>query len=277
MYPVFTLGPEGQEITITAYSLFTWLGAGVGAIIALPFLKREGLKVRQSIPLLLLMALAFLIGARLFNFLINPKAYGDDLQIYTLQLRGLAVYGGIIGSLLVLLVYSLLKKSSPLPFLDALVLPTGLAFALARVGCFLNGCCVGIATKSPLGMAFPLKEGQQEALNAIEALLGFKPPEVLLLPTQLFELTLALLGLVPIVYFYIKKRPPSGVTFFLYGMWFSAMRLAILQIRSLPYPSWVTSYFYPAFYLSLILIGGLALYYLYSKTSKTESKLSPKA
>ena len=273
MHPIFTFGPEGQEFTITAYSLFTWLGAGTGTIIALPFLKREGLKVRQSIPLLFLMALAFLVGARLFNFFINPEAYGGDLKIYTLQLRGLAVYGGIFGSLLTLLFYSLVKRRPALPLLDALVLPAGLAFALARVGCFLNGCCVGIATKSPLGMAFPLTEGQQEALDAIEALLSFKPPQILLLPTQLFEMGLALLGLVLVMWIYLKKSPPSGGPFLIYGIWFSAMRLAILPFRSLPYPDWITQFFYPAFYLSLILAGAFGLFKLYKGHGKSKQTL----
>lgn len=273
MYPNISGNLLGFTFSITAYSLFTWVGAIIGTITALPFLKREGLKVRRSLIMLFAMAIAFLIGARLFNFVINPGAYGGNLHIYTLRLKGLAVYGGIIGAFLVLLIFAHLFKLSPLPLLDALVLPAGLAFALARVGCFLNGCCVGIATKSPLGMAFPLTESQQAALDAIEALLSFKPPEVLLLPTQLFEMGLALLGLVVVMWIYLKKSPPSGGPFLMYGIWFSAMRLIILPLRSLPYPDWVTHFFYPVFYVSLILLGSFGLLKLYRNHGKPKQIL----
>ena len=163
------------------------------------------------------------------------------------------------------MLYSLLARVSAWRLLDAFVLPAGLAFALARVGCYFNGCCAGVATNSRWGVAFPMSAGETELLSSLFALLGNNNPKIYLFPTQLFELTLALLGLAPILWFYFRRRLPHGAAFLLYGMWFSGMRLAILPLRSLPYPSIVSHIFYPVFYILLIIIGLVALLLLYKK------------
>ncbi len=265
MHPQIDFDIFGQHFVYSSYALFTWIGAITGIVTALPFLKREGLKIRQSLPLLLIMALGFLVGARVFNFFINPEAYGGNLHIYTLRLKGLAVYGGIFGSFLILLAYSFFKKKSVLPLLDALVLPAGLAFALARVGCFLNGCCAGTATKSPLGVSFPLNEVEQEIIDSIYSLVGLSSATLRQYPTQLFELALALVGLVPVMWLYFKKRLPVGGAFLIYGIWFSCMRLFILPFRALPYKDFVTKVFYPIFYVSLIFVGAALLISVYKQ------------
>jgi phosphatidylglycerol:prolipoprotein diacylglycerol transferase len=265
MRPEIVFDLFGMSFVIKSYALFSLLGALVGIAAALPLLKREGLPIRRALVLLLAMAAAFLVGARLFNYAINPAAYGGSLHVFTLRLAGLSIYGGILGALGALLLYSLLARVSAWRLLDAFVLPAGLAFALARVGCYFNGCCAGVATNSRWGVAFPMSAGETELISSLFALIGTSNPKIYLFPTQLFELTLALLGLVPILWFYFRQRLPYGAAFLLYGMWFSGMRLAILPLRSLPYPSIVSHIFYPVFYILLIIIGLVALLLLYKK------------
>jgi len=126
-----------------------------------------------SLSMLLLMACSFLIGARLFNAAVNPSAYGGQLHIYSLQLTGLSLYGGVLGALLTFIIWTAVRRMSPLPILDALVLPSALAFALARVGCFLNGCCAGKATNSFMGVVFP---SRRETINSREFWLFWAKP-----------------------------------------------------------------------------------------------------
>ncbi len=265
MQPELAFSLFGMSFTLKAYVLFALSGALAGIATALPLLKREGLPIRRALVLLLAMAAAFLIGARLFNYAINPRAYDGALHIYTLRLVGLSVYGGILGALCTLLLYSGLAHVPALRLLDALVLPAGLAFALARVGCYLNGCCAGVATHSRWGVAFPLSDGELELLNGLPPLIGSIKPKLSFFPTQLFELSLVLLGLVPILWLYFRRRLPHGAAFLFYGIWFSAMRLAILPLRSLPYSPAIVHIFYPLFYAFLITIGLLALSLLYKK------------
>jgi len=265
MRPEIVFDLFGMSFVIKSYALFSLLGALVGIAAALPLLKREGLPIRRALVLLLAMAAAFLVGARLFNYAINPAAYGGSLHVFTLRLAGLSIYGGILGALGALLLYSLLARVSAWRLLDAFVLPAGLAFALARVGCYLNGCCAGVATNSRWGVAFPMSAGETELISSLFALIGNSNPKIYLFPTQLFELTLALLGLAPILWLYFRRRLSQGAAFLLYGIWFSVMRLAMLPLRSLPYPTMISHIFYPVFYVLLIIIGLVALLLLYKK------------
>ena len=265
MYPVLPLDLFGASIQLRSYVLFTVLGALVGVLAALPLLRREGLASRRAIILMLYMTGAFLVGARLFNFAVNSAAYGQSLHIYSMRLAGLSVYGGILGALGALLIWSRLVHVRAWPLLDALVLPSGLGFALARVGCYLNGCCVGIATNSVWGMAFPSQGNGQAVLSSFLSLLGKDNITVCLYPTQLFEMGLALVGLFPVMWLYLRKRLPVGAAFVIYGIWFSTMRLMILPLRAQPYPDIVRTLIYPLFYVALILIGLFLLRRLYKK------------
>jgi len=190
-----------------------------------------------------------------FSRCCNPSAYTGHLHIYSLQLTGLSLYGGVLGALLAFVVWTAVRRRSPLPILDALVLPSAVAFALARVGCFLNGCCAGKATNSFLGVVFPSKQAGEQ-FTGILALLG--KSSVAVYPTQLFEMSLALLGLIPVMWLYFRKKPRAGTVFLLYGIWFTAMRWAILPLRNLPYSETVTQVFLPLLYGGLI-VAGIAL------------------
>jgi phosphatidylglycerol:prolipoprotein diacylglycerol transferase len=169
------------------------------------------------------------------------------------------LYGGVLGALTSFLIWVRLHRRSPLPLLDALVFPSAAAFAIARAGCFLNGCCGGKATHSFWGVVFPLRDSEKK-FTGILALLG--KTSVAVYPTQLFEMSLALIGLVPVMWLYLRKKPRAGTVFLLYGIWFTAMRWAILPLRNLPYPEFVTAIWLPVLYGGLIAAGLLLLGYL---------------
>jgi len=260
MHPELTIPLIGAEIT--SYRLFTILGALAFAAAALPPLKRAGVKPPNAIALIIAMALAFLIGARLWNVAVNPGAYGGALMWYSLRLAGFSMYGGILGSALVLIAWARLGRTPLLPLLDAIVVPAALAFALARVGCYLTGCCHGVLTDSVWGVRFPENNSARELIGGLLPFIGTSLPANRY-PTQLFELALALLGLVPALVFGRKLK--SGSRFLLYGAWFSAMRLSMLPLRSLPYPDIVNNALYPALYLTLTALGAAALILLNKK------------
>ncbi|NMB35298.1 MAG: hypothetical protein GX989_03305 [Firmicutes bacterium] len=272
MHPLVAFNLFGAILEIKSYNLFALLGALAGTAAALPLLRREGLPARGASGLLICMAAAFLAGARLFNFALNPAAYSGALNLWSLRLVGLSLYGGICGSLLALLIWSRAAGTSAWPLLDAMVLPTGLAFAWARLGCYFNGCCAGRATASRWGVAFPIPEEGRELFSSFLSLLVESNFTVNLYPTQLFELALALLGLIPVAWFYYRRRLPPGAAFLIYGIWFSLMRLLILPLRSLPYREAVTKIFYPLFYIGLIGAGLYLLKRLYKRDKPGEAE-----
>lgn len=257
MHPDIHLSFFGADIILKSYAVFTALGALAAAALAIPLLRRAGLPVRRSIVLLALLAFSFLVGARLLNYLVNPNAYGGGLRLWTLRLVGFSLYGGVAGALAALFVWVWLTRTGPWRVLDALTPPFAAAFAFARGGCYLNGCCCGIATDSVLGVVFPSKLPDESVFSGVFELFG--TPRIAVYPTQLFELALALLGLIPALVVHIRGKSSPGTMFLLYAVLFSAMRLAILPLRSLPYPDIVTKLVYPLMYAGAVIAGIILL------------------
>ena len=248
MHPILHI--LGREVS--AYFLCTVIAALTASALALPALHRAGLRTARAAALLGIMCAAFLVGARLWNVAVNPANFAGALKWYSLRLAGLSLYGGLLGAGAALAAVLHLWKKPILPALDAMVVPGGVAFCIARVGCFLNGCCAGRATRCPLGIAFPSKEAAQ---NLLGGYLPFLSAVRTVHPTQLYELAGAALGL-PLILLLVRHfRARQGTAFFLYAAWFSAVRLMVLPLRALSYAGAVKTVIYPLLYLSVILLG----------------------
>jgi phosphatidylglycerol:prolipoprotein diacylglycerol transferase len=163
-------------------------------------------------------------------------------------MAGMSLYGGVLGAFLVLLAFLRRDKRGLRRVLDGFVVPSGVAFCVSRVGCFLNGCCRGVPTDSFLGVTFP---GETVKLGPLGTFSTARPVH----PTQLYELALAALGLPLCVWLAKRRRLPAGGLFLLYGTWFCLMRLAVLPLRSLSYPAAVKNIVYPLLYLLLAALG----------------------
>jgi phosphatidylglycerol:prolipoprotein diacylglycerol transferase len=179
---------------------------------------------------------------------------------------GLSLYGGILGAFLVLLAVVRYLHLDLLSVLDAFTVPSGAAFCISRVGCFLNGCCKGKPTDFFLGVVFP--ERQKPILSGL--LGAFMKPQPVH-PTQLYELFGAALGL-PVCHALAKRwKLSEGGLFLLYGVWFCLMRLAVLPLRKLNYPEPVRGVLYPLLYLGLAALG-VALLLRRRKIEKTRGE-----
>lgn len=244
MHPEFTV----FGLTLKAYSAMAALAAVVGAVLVWPRLRRAGLGRLRAAALLLGMCAAFLIGARLWNVAVNPANFGKSLRWYSLRMAGMSLYGGVLGAFLVLLAFLRRDRHGLRRVLDGFVVPSGAAFCISRVGCFLNGCCKGVPTDSFLGVTFP---GETVKLGPLGSFSTARPVH----PTQLYELALAALGLPLCAWLSKKWKLPDGGLFLLYGTWFCLMRLAVLPLRSLNYPDVVKNVVYPLLYLLLSALG----------------------
>ena len=248
MHPVFV--NFGWEIP--AYTLCAFLAAAAAFVLALPALRRKGLGATRSVGLLGIMCTAFFVGARLWNVAINPGNFLGTLKWYSLYMKGLSFYGGVLSSGLVLVMTLRVWRRSVWAGLDAMTVPGGVAFCIARIGCFLNGCCAGKATTCPFGVVFPSKLASQQTLSEW---IPFISVSRAVHPTQLYELAGAAVGLPLVVWLSRRLRLRPGAVFLLYGAWFSAVRLAVLPLRALTYPDVVKNVFYPLLYLLLTAFG----------------------
>lgn len=249
MHPVISFG----AVRIPAYALFTWLGALTACAIAWPALRRAGLSAPRRLTMLAAAAVSFLVCARLWNVVVNP---GNFLSMpwYAPKLAGLSLYGGLAGAAAAMLLCARAAGVSPLRVLDAMTVPGGVAFCLARIGCFLNGCCGGIATNGPFGVAFP-KEDLTGSLPGILSFVGNRPVH----PTQLYELVGAAAALAVIAALDRTGGRIPGTRFLCYAALFSLVRLAVLPLRVLPYPAAVKNVLYPGLYLGVIAVSAAGI------------------
>lgn len=105
--------------------------------------------------------IAGFLGAKiLFLFTLTGAEYSVlwqhfDWQTAALLLReGFVLYGGILGGILGIALYARIFHLPVFELLAAFVPAVLLAQATGRLGCYLNGCCYGLAADPPLGVHF---------------------------------------------------------------------------------------------------------------------------
>jgi len=269
MYPEFAFSLFGSQVTVRAYGMFCILAALSALVLAPPMLRRAGLKMGKGLAFTLVLLAVFVIGARLLNVLVNPSAYKSPAEVFRPRFAGFSLYGGVLAAVSALLLLPAAFRYDRWAAADALTLPAGAAFCLARIGCFLNGCCAGKATQSALGIAFPRSEGEAALFGNLLGFFTTAPPRVW--PTQLFEIGLALVGLAVILPIARRLKLAEGSAALIYAAWFSAARWAVLPFRNLPYSAAVTAVFYPALYGSVILVCAWLFYRRHRKESTGQS------
>jgi phosphatidylglycerol:prolipoprotein diacylglycerol transferase len=107
---------------------------------------------------------------------VAPLSFSGKLTVVAERLGGLVFYGGFIGAIILILIYSKRRRTPLLQYIDLIapILPIG--HAIGRIGCLLGGCCYGIevAHSHPLAIIYP-----ENSLSA--------PPGVPLLAMPLIE------------------------------------------------------------------------------------------
>ena len=116
----------------------------------------------------------------------SPLAFLQDVAV---AFSGMVFYGGAIGCIVGMAVWTRATKRDPADYFDMLAVGIPLFHAFARIGCFLGGCCFGIEsdigfvyTVDPIAEAngvrrFPvqlLESGCEAVLFAVLALLFVK-------------------------------------------------------------------------------------------------------
>ena len=227
--------------TVSSYRLFAVLAVIFGVIALTLLLYRKKISIWKVIALIIPLLVFFFVGARLFNLFLNPNAY-ETVSVFKLEFVGLSIFGGFIGAIFAVILWCIIFRIPVWNTLDLCIIPAAGSFAIARIGCFLNGCCSGKFSDSIFAVVYP------RFINST----GLESYPVL--PTQLFELILALVVIIPALIVLKKKKVfPNGSAFLIYASLFCAMRLIILPLRRLPYEPWIKLYFYPAFYIILII------------------------
>lgn len=253
MYPeLFVLHIGANEWVIRAYSLFYFFAVLLSVCGTFVYARRYGFAQKQLIIFLIAVSVAGFFGARLLHIVTNEEAYTSGIYKYfALDMEGFALSGGLVS---VIVVGWLVAKKLQLDFWslgDISVIFLGVGIVFTRIGCFLNGCCFGAVTQMPWGVQFPILSHahQYQISHGIGSIFHVFPVH----PTQLYEAMAAIIGSVLAFYLIYKKTRP-GTAILVFGVWFAIFRLINMHFRVMPITFDASYYFYPTFYISVIIV-----------------------
>ena len=223
-------------IQIQWYGILITLGLILALVYALPRMKRFGLDADRTIDAVIGGVIGGIIGARLYYVLMRWDEYkGNWKEIINTRNGGLAIYGGIIGALLVGLIICKIRKIKMLPMLDITVIGFLIGQGIGRWGNFINQEAFGTNTDSFLGMtggtiqrtiSDSMQMGGDMYKNGLD-MLWEKPVH----PCFLYESLWCLLGFV-ILAFWSKRRKYDGQLFLMYLTWYGAERFVVEGLRT---------------------------------------------
>lgn len=234
----FTIG----NFSVAWYGVLITVGLLLALVYCFPKMKRFGLDSDRTIDAVIGGVLGGIVGARLYYVAFNWSEYKADSfgatmkNIVKTRNGGLAIYGGIIGALLVGLLICKIRKVRKLPMLDITVLGFLIGQGIGRWGNFVNQEAFGTNTNSFLGMTGGTIQSRiiNEAsyTDGIMHVHGMEvSPLEAVHPCFLYESIWCLLGFV-ILAWYSKRRKYDGQILLMYLAWYGAERSVVESIRT---------------------------------------------
>jgi len=231
-FPDFNLKIEASNIAISGDSMKSLLGFGkdiywYGIIIAFGFalavfyaMKRAktfGLKEDNILDMLFFAVPIAIIGARLYYCLSKWDVYSPNpISILYIWEGGLAIYGGVIGAVLGVFIFSKVKKVPMRPVVDIGALGLLIGQSIGRWGNFMNREAYGDIYDGFLRMGIETSFGSGV----------YKYYH----PTFLYESLWNVVGFIAL-HIYSKRRKFDGEVFALYVAWYGLGRAWVEGLR----------------------------------------------
>lgn len=208
---LFRLG----NVPVYSYPAMLYLGLVLALCAQFYVASRLQLNSTRTIFASLILIAPALAGARILFVLAHWDFYRrEPHRIWRTSEGGLAMYGGFLLAVPVSIPVAALLGLPWGAFLDAASFALLIGMSVARLGCFLNGCCSGRATSGILGVCMPDQDGIIQRR----------------IPTQLLEAAWALVVL--IVGLNVWPMLPTPGALFLYTMGaYGAGRLFLESMR----------------------------------------------
>lgn len=231
------------EVNRVAFSIgdlpVYWYGIliALGFILAILYVSRRarefGVDADRILDVILGGAIGGIVGARAYYVILQWDYYGQNLsQIFNTRSGGMAIYGGLIGGVLIGLLMCKIRRVKFMPALDLVVGGFLIGQGIGRWGNFVNIEAFGANTSLPWGMSSSVITDyltQHEA--ELEAIGMDIDPNMPVHPTFLYESLWCLLGFAFIAW-YTRRRKFDGELTLLYMMWYGAGRAVIEGLRT---------------------------------------------
>ena len=221
--------------SIAYYGIIIGIGMLTGIWVAQNDAKRRGQDPDIYLDFALYGIIFAIIGARLYYVIFEWDMYKDNLlQIFNLRAGGLAIYGGVIGAVLTLIVFTRKRMVSFFSVADSGVLGLITGQIIGRWGNFFNCEAFGGYTDSLLAMRIKRSLVNENMLNGdvLNHLIVENGVEYIQVhPTFLYE-SLWNLGLLMFMLWYRKRKKFDGEMLWIYLVGYGLGRFWIEGLRT---------------------------------------------
>lgn len=200
------------------YGILIMLGVILAVVYASARSRQFGIRQDDLYDAVLFAVPLGIVCARIYYVIFEWEQYKDNLsEIFATWHGGLAIYGGIIGGIIVIVVLCKVKKIYVMDMLDLFASAVPIGQILGRWGNFFNCEAYGSSTTLPWRMVIgkTLEEAGATGNH----------------PTFFYESAWNLIGFI-ILYFSSKKRKYHGEILLLYLGWYGLGRFFIEGLRT---------------------------------------------
>lgn len=234
---MFTI--PGTSFTVYWYGFLIALGILIAMIYGFKKMRGFGIDPDRATDSVIGGLIGAIVGARLYYVIFSFSDYltesgsVDWKAIISVRDGGLAIYGGIIGAILVGGIIAKIKKLKLVTLLDVVSPCFLIGQAIGRWGNFFNQEAFGSNTTLPWGMISSktisyLTEAQTDLADKAGVIIDKNLP---VHPCFLYESLWCILGFI-LLHLYAKHRKFDGEVFLMYIGWYGLGRFFIEMLRT---------------------------------------------
>lgn len=220
---------------IAYYGIIIGVGMLCGIAMAVHEAKRTGQNPEMYYDFALCAIISAIVGCRIYYVAFEWSYYSQHpLEIFNLRQGGLAIYGGIIGGFICMIIFSKIRKASLLLMADTVVPGLLIGQIIGRWGNFFNREAFGGYTDSLFAMQIKRTQVSQSNIthDIIKHIVDIDGVSYIQVhPTFLYESLWNVIVLL-IILFYTKKKKYDGQLFLIYLLGYGAGRFWIEGLRT---------------------------------------------
>ncbi len=232
--PVYSTAFTIFGFEIKWYGILIMLGLLFAVVYCFKRMKSFGIDDDRATNVVFAGFIGAIICARLYYVIMEWNSFKDDLvSVIMVREGGLAIYGGIIGAVVIGFIAAKVNKLRFMPLMDLVGMGFLIGQAFGRWGNFFNHECYGSNTTLLWGMTSPRIQAELTAeANQILELTGVTvDPTQPVHPCFLYESLWCIIGFV-LLHIYSKHRKFDGELFLLYIGWYGLGRMVIEGLRT---------------------------------------------
>lgn len=153
---------------IPAYIFCALTGGVITTCVYIILISFKGYNLSQSMKILGSSVFGMMLGAKIFGFLTGiyrDIGLGKPITMDSLFDTGIVYYGGLIGLITTYALCLRINKSLDNNMINILAVCIPLFHSIARIGCFLSGCCYGKVYEGILSVKYTTMIGEYADIN----------------------------------------------------------------------------------------------------------------